>query len=321
MKLTEKVKTPDGQPEPQGGRAGRGPEGQDPGARFFVGAKVVTALPEPDSPLNRFRRRIGIFIENRRTTQFLTAVIVLNAITLGLETSGSVMERFGPVLQFIDRTVLVLFVAELLAKLFAFGSRFFASGWRIFDFFIIAIALAPATSDLTVLRSLRLLRVRRLVAIVPSMRKVVMALMTAIPGVTSVIALLLLVYYVFGVMVTKLYGTAFPDWFGTVGESMYSLFQIMTLESWSMGIVRPVMEQYPNAWLIFVPFILMTSFAVINLFIAVIVNAMTEQSQAESAAPKEEIHAVSEAEASALMQRMQALQRQMDEIKGLLEKR
>ena len=151
-----------------------------------------------------------------------------------------------------------------------------------------------------------------------------MALMTAIPGVTSVIALLLLlllVYYVFGVMVTNHYGTAFPDWFGTVGESMYSLFQIMTLESWSMGIVRPVMEQYPNAWLIFVPFILMTSFAVINLFIAVIVNAMTEQSQAESAAPKEEIHAVSEAEASALMQRMQALQRQMDEIKGLLEKR
>ena len=281
----------------------------------------MTALPEPDSPLNRFRRRIGIFIENRRTTQFLTAVIVLNAITLGLETSGSVMERFGPVLQFIDRTVLVLFVAELLAKLFAFGSRFFASGWRIFDFFIIAIALAPATSDLTVLRSLRLLRVRRLVAVVPSMRKVVMTLMTAIPGVTSVIALLLLVYYVFGVMVTKLYGTAFPDWFGTVGESMYSLFQIMTLESWSMGIVRPVMEQYPNAWLVFVPFILMTSFAVINLFIAVIVNAMTEQSQAESEVLKEEIHTVSEAEASALMQRMEALQRQMDEIKGLLERR
>ena len=281
----------------------------------------MTALPEPNSPFNRLRRRVGLFMESRGTTRFITAVIVFNAITLGLETSGSVMERFGPVLQFIDRTVLVLFVAELLAKLFAFGSRFFASGWRIFDFFIIAIALAPATSDLTVLRSLRLLRVRRLVAVVPSMRKVVMTLMTAIPGVTSVIALLLLVYYVFGVMVTKLYGTAFPDWFGTVGESMYSLFQIMTLESWSMGIVRPVMEQYPNAWLVFVPFILMTSFAVINLFIAVIVNAMTEQSQAESEVLKEEIHTVSEAEASALMQRMEALQRQMDEIKGLLERR
>ncbi len=281
----------------------------------------MTALPEPNSPFNRLRRRVGLFMESRGTTRFITAIIVFNALALGLETSDSVMERFGPLLQFLDRAVLAIFVVELLAKLFAFGWRFFASGWRIFDFFIIAIALAPATSDLTVLRSLRILRVMRLVAIVPSMRKVVMALMTAIPGVTSVIALLLLVYYVFGVMVTKLYGKAFPDWFGTVGESMYSLFQIMTLESWSMGIVRPVMEQYPNAWLVFVPFILMTSFAVINLFIAVIVNAMTEQSQAESEALKEEIHAVTEAEASALMQRMQALQRQMDEIKGLLERR
>ncbi len=296
-------------------------EGRDRAAGIPAGATAVTALPEPDSPLNRLRRRVGVFMESPRVTRFITAVIVFNAITLGLETSGSVMERTGPLLPILDEIVLAIFVAELLAKLFAFGRRFFTNGWNIFDFVIVGIALVPSSGDLTVLRALRILRVLRLVAIVPSMRKVVMALMTAIPGVTSVIALLVLVYYVFAVMVTKLYGKAFPDWFGTVGESMYSLFQIMTLESWSMGIVRPVMEQYPNAWLVFVPFILMTSFAVINLFIAVIVNAMTEQSQAEAEALKEEIHAVSEAEASALMQRMESLQRQMDEIKGMLEKR
>ncbi|MXW93772.1 MAG: ion transporter [Rhodospirillaceae bacterium] len=260
-------------------------------------------------------------MESPRVTRAITAVIVLNAITLGLETSASVMERVGPLLLLLDDVVLAIFVIELLAKLFAFGWRYFTNGWNVFDFIIVGIALAPASGDLTVLRSLRILRVLRLVAIVPSMRKVVMALMAAIPGVSSVIALLALVYYVFAVMVTKLYGKAFPDWFGTVGDSMYSLFQIMTLESWSMGIVRPVMEQYPGAWMVFVPFILMTSFAVINLFIAVIVNAMTEQSQAESAALKEEMHAVTEAEASALMQRMEALQRQMDEIKGMLERR
>ncbi len=281
----------------------------------------MTALPEANSPLNRVRRRVGVFMESPLVTRAITAVIVFNAITLGLETSASVMERVGPLLLFLDDAVLAIFVAELLAKLFAFGWRYFTNGWNVFDFVIVGIALAPASGDLTVLRSLRILRVLRLVAIVPSMRKVVMALMAAIPGVSSVIALLALVYYVFAVMVTKLYGKAFPDWFGTVGDSMYSLFQIMTLESWSMGIVRPVMEQYPGAWMVFVPFILMTSFAVINLFIAVIVNAMTEQSQAESAALKEEMHAVTEAEASALMQRMEALQRQMDEIKGMLEKR
>ena len=281
----------------------------------------MTTLPEPTSPLNRVRRRVGVFMESPLVTRAITAVIVFNAITLGLETSASVMERVGPLLLFLDDAVLAIFVAELLTKLFAFGWRYFTNGWNIFDFVIVGIALAPASGDLTVLRSLRILRVLRLVAIVPSMRKVVMALMAAIPGVSSVIALLALVYYVFAVMVTKLYGKAFPDWFGTVGDSMYSLFQIMTLESWSMGIVRPVMEQYPGAWMVFVPFILMTSFAVINLFIAVIVNAMTEQSQAESAALKEEMHAVTEAEASALVQRMEALQRQMDEIKGMLEKR
>ena len=281
----------------------------------------MTTLPEPTSPLNRVRRRVGVFMESPLVTRAITAVIVFNAITLGLETSAGVMERVGPLLLFLDDAVLAIFVAELLAKLFAFGWRYFTNGWNVFDFIIVGIALAPASGDLTVLRSLRILRVLRLVAIVPSMRKVVMALMAAIPGVSSVIALLALVYYVFAVMVTKLYGKAFPDWFGTVGDSMYSLFQIMTLESWSMGIVRPVMEQYPGAWMVFVPFILMTSFAVINLFIAVIVNAMTEQSQAESAALKEEMHAVTEAEASALVQRMEALQRQMDEIKGMLEKR
>ncbi|MDE0256670.1 MAG: ion transporter, partial [Rhodospirillaceae bacterium] len=279
----------------------------------------MTALPEPTSPLNRVRRRVGVFMESPRVTRAITAVIVFNAITLGLETSAGVMERVGPILLFLDDIVLAIFVIELLTKLFAFGWRYFTNGWNVFDFIIVGIALAPASGDLTVLRALRILRVLRLVAIVPSMRKVVMALMAAIPGVSSVIALLALVYYVFSVMVTKLYGKAFPDWFGTVGDSMYSLFQIMTLESWSMGIVRPVMEQYPGAWMVFVPFILMTSFAVINLFIAVIVNAMTEQSQAESAALKEEMHAVTEAEASALMQRMAALQRQMDEIKGMLE--
>ena len=278
-------------------------------------------MPEPSSPLNRTRRRVGEFMESPPVTRAITAIIVINAITLGLETSSSVMERVGPLLQFLDRAVLAIFVVELLTKLFAFGRRYFTSGWNIFDFVIVGIALAPASGNLSVLRSLRILRGLRLVTIVPSMRRVVAALIAAIPGISSVIALLALVYYVFGVMVTKLYGEAFPDWFGTVGRSMYSLFQIMTLESWSMGIVRPVMAEFPGAWLVFVPFILVTSFAVINLFIAVIVNAMTEQSRADSTALREEIHAVSEEEVSELVKHMESLQSQLDEIKKMLERR
>ncbi len=260
-------------------------------------------------------------MESPPVARAITTIIVLNAVTLGLETSSSVMERVGPLLLFLDRAVLAIFVLELLTKLFAFGWRYFTSGWNIFDFLIIGIALAPASGNLSVLRSLRILRGLRLVTFVPSMRRVVAALMAAIPGISSVIALLALVYYVFGVMVTKLYGEAFPDWFGTIGRSMYSLFQIMTLESWSMGIVRPVMERFPGAWMVFVPFIMITSFAVINLFIAVIVNAMTEQSRADSATLRDELQAVGEVEASALMARMEVLQEQLDEIKSMLKQR
>lgn len=273
------------------------------------------------SRLSRVRQRVGVFVESPLIARSITAIIVINAVTLGLETSASVMERVGPLLVALDRVVLVIFVMELLAKLFAFGWRFFMSGWNIFDFVIVGIAVMPTSGNLSVLRSLRILRGLRLVTFVPSMRRVVAALMSAIPGISSVVALLALVYYVFGVMVTKLFGEDFPEWFGTVGRSMFSLFQIMTLESWSMGIVRPVMELYPYAWVVFVPFILVTSFAVINLFIAVIVNAMTEQSRVDSEQIKEEIHTVSEAEAAALIKHMQYLQRQMDEIKEMLARR
>jgi voltage-gated sodium channel len=119
---------------------------------------------------------------------------------------------------------------------------------------------------------------------VPSMRQVVLGLLNAIPGMATTAGLLLLAFYVFAVIATEMFGSTFKDWFGSLGASMYSLFQIMTLESWSMGIVRPVMEVYPWAWAFFVPFIIVTSFAVLNLFVAIIVNAMSAESVAETTA-------------------------------------
>ena len=271
--------------------------------------------------INQFRRSLGAWVESPVVAKTITAIIIVNAITLGLETSDRVMGQIGPFLHILDRAVLVIFVVELLVKLFAFGGRFFKSGWNIFDFVIVGIAVVPSNGNLSVLRALRILRALRLVTIVPSMRRVVAALIAAIPGISSVVALLALVYYVFAVMITKLYGDTFPDWFGTVGKSMYSLFQIMTLESWSMGIVRPVMEVYPYAWLVFVPFIMITSFAVINLFIAVIVNAMTEQSRSDTTSIKDEIHKTSEVETHILIQQIENLQQQLDDIKAMLRKR
>ncbi|HAI28526.1 MAG TPA: ion transporter [Thalassospira sp.] len=219
-----------------------------------------------------FLRRI---VESNRFQNFITAVIAINAIILGLETSPTVMNAAGSVLHVLDQVAVAIFVIELVMKLALYRLAFFKRAWNVFDFTIVAITLMPAGQGVSVLRALRILRAFRLISTVPSMRKVVEALMRAIPGMISVLTLLSLVFYVSAVMATKLFGEGFPDWFGTIGESLYSLFQIMTLESWSMGIVRPVMESYPLAWLFFVPFILITTFAVLNLFIAIVVDAMS----------------------------------------------
>lgn len=220
------------------------------------------------------RERIGAFVEAPRIQRFITALIILNAISLGLETSPEVRARIGDILAVIDWVVLTIFVVEIVMKLFAKRLDFFKSGWNVFDFIVVSIALVPAAGPFYILRALRILRVLRLISVVPQMRRVVQALVTAIPGLLSIVALISLIFYISAVLATNLFGPVFQEWFGTIGASMYSLFQIMTLESWSMGIVRPVMKVYPYAWIFFVPFIMVTSFAVINLFIGVIVDAM-----------------------------------------------
>jgi len=216
-------------------------------------------------------------LDNPRSEWVITALIVVNAITLGLETSPTAVAAIGPLLAFLDVAILTVFVIELTARIYVNRAAFFRDPWSLFDFFVVAVALMPATGNLSVLRALRILRVLRLITVVPSLRRVVGGLITALPGMGSIVALLSLIYYVASVMATKLFGESFPEWFGTLPASAYSLFQIMTLESWSMGIVRPVMEQYPYAWAFFVPYIIVTTFAALNLFIGVVVNAMQSE--------------------------------------------
>jgi voltage-gated sodium channel len=208
--------------------------------------------------------------------RFITIVILINAVLLGIETSGSLMERVGTVVTLLDKVCLAIFVIEILLKLFTYRFRFFSNGWNIFDFVIVGIALVPAAQGLSVLRALRILRVLRVISVAPRLRRVVEGFITALPGMGSVFLLMAIIFYIGSVIATKLFAQSFPEWFGTLGLSAYSLFQIMTLESWSMGIVRPVMEIYPYAWAFFVPFIMITTFAVVNLLVGLIVNSMQE---------------------------------------------
>jgi voltage-gated sodium channel len=239
-----------------------------------------------DAKAGSVRWKLAHWIDRPRIRYAVLGLIVLNALTLGLSTSERVSAVTGSALSVFDNLVLWIFVGEMAVKLIGYGPKyFFKSPWNIFDLSIVSIGLLPTSTNLSVLRALRVIRAMRLLSVVPQLRSVVRALLEALPGMGAVIILLFIVYYIFAVMTTMLYGEAFPQWFGTIGESLYSLFQIMTLESWSMGIVRPVMEVYPWAWVLFVPFIVSTSFAVLNLFIGILVNTM--QSAVEEAQDQE----------------------------------
>jgi voltage-gated sodium channel len=234
--------------------------------------RIPSTATERGSP--GYRRTLLSLVESRGFNAFIIAVIVVNAVTLGLETSQRALAAAGPLLYALDRAAMIIFTIEIALRITAHRTSFFRGGWNLFDFFIVAISWIPAAGAFSVLRAMRILRVLRLLSVVPQMRKIIGALLSALPGMGSVIAVLLLVFYVSAVMATQIFGSQFPQWFGSVGASMFSLFQIMTLESWSMGIVRPVMEVYPHAWAFFVPFLVITSFTVLNLFIALMVNSM-----------------------------------------------
>ena len=226
-------------------------------------------------------QRLQAFIDRPGFGRFITAVIMLNAVVLGMETSPYLMERWGGLILTADRICLGIFIVEIVLKLVAQRQRFFLNGWNIFDFVIVGIALIPAAGGLSVLRALRILRVLRVISVAPRLRRVVEGFITALPGMASVFLLMTIIFYIGSVIATKLFATSFPDWFGDLGLSAYTLFQIMTLESWSMGIVRPVMQVYPHAWLFFVPFIMITTFAVVNLLVGLIVNSMQDAHHAE----------------------------------------
>jgi voltage-gated sodium channel len=219
------------------------------------------------------------FLESRNFERFILAVVLVNALVLGLETWPVAMTEFGTFLIFIDRLCLLIFCIELGLKAIAYRSRFFSDAWRVFDLIVVGFALMPASGGLSVLRSLRILRALRMISVVPRLRRVVTGLLYSIPSLGAVFAILGLLFYVGAVISTKIFGQDFPEWFGSLGRSAYSLFQVMTLESWSMGIARVVMEKFPHAWIFFVIFILVTTFTMLNLFVAVMVNSMQAETE------------------------------------------
>jgi len=269
-------------------------------------------------PLSPLRQHVQAWLNTPLFQRTILTLIVINAIILGLETSPTVMQAAGPWILLIDKGILAVFVVELALRMYVHRLAFWRDPWSLFDFAVVAIALVPASGPFAVLRALRVLRVLRMLTIVPSMRRVVGALLSAIPGLSSIAVVLLLVFYVFGVIATHLFGALFPEWFGHLGRSLYTLFQVMTLESWSMGIARPVMEQAPWAWAFFITFILFATFTMLNLFIAIIVNAMQTFQESEQHDALKSMEAATHNLEHELHTEVKTLRTELAEIKALL---
>ncbi len=262
------------------------------------------------------RQRLADFLSSSIWERIIIAVILANALVLGLETDAGIVAVFGPWLMALDMAILAIFTIEIVLRIYAFGPRFFRDPWSLFDLTIVVIALIPASGPFQVLRSLRILRALRLVSVMPSLRRVVGGLIAALPGMGSIMVLMLMLFYVAAVMATNLFGASHPDWFGSLSASFYTLFQMMTLDSWSSGIVRPIMEIYPLAWLFFIPFLLLSTYAVLNLFIGVIVSAMQEETEASASADRKAM----QDESALVLNELRALRVEVTALREKLER-
>jgi voltage-gated sodium channel len=255
------------------------------------------------------RRQARALVEHPRFQSLIIGVIVMNAITLGLEVNLHRVESAMAVLHVLDRIAIAVFVVEIVIRLVAYGWSFFRSAWSIFDLLIVIISLIPAAGALSVLRALRILRVTRLFSTVASMRTIINALVGAIPAMGSIMLVMVLLLYIGAVLAAGLFGSSFERQFGSLEYSMLTLFQLMTLDGWSAEIVGPIMDVYPWAWVFFIPYIIITSFAVLNLFIGVLMSNIEADKQERDAS-----------HAARLEQRLDTLSQQVVELQRLIER-
>jgi voltage-gated sodium channel len=273
--------------------------------------EALTTLDTGDD----LRARVARLVLAPVFQRVVIGLILLNAVTLGLETSDSVMEGYGTLLHAVDAVLLYLFTAELALRIYAFRGRFFRDPWGLFDFVVVAIAWMPASGPLSVLRALRVLR---LISVVPSLRNVVEAMLGALPGMGSIVLLMALLFYVFAVMATKLFGAGMEEQFGDLGASLFTLFQLMTLDDWA-NIVKPAMELKPWALVFFMPFIVISTFVVLNLFIGVIVESiqtLRDDRGAGEAAAEAAAKSAERLDLRALVQEVRALRAEVAELRA-----
>ena len=274
--------------------------------------------------------RLEAAIESIWFRNLITALIILNAAVLGILTY---QEDLPPTLVVslngIDRAITYIFAVEIFLKLVVYRLLFFRSGWNWFDFIVVGISLAPGSEAFSVLRALRVLRVLRLLHVVPMMKRITEALLKALPGMGAIVAVLALLTYVYAVMATNMYGNTDNEevlqLFGDLPSSAFSLFQVMTMDGWRFEVVQKVIDDgHPWAWLFFITFIFIASFAVLNLFIALVVEALAAEQRAATDELLEDIeedveHA--EEERDEILKLLTSLREEMASLRAAVDKR
>jgi voltage-gated sodium channel len=231
-------------------------------------------------PISAGRRRSVSMLARRiadsaRFQTLILGVILFNGVLIGLETSETIHRWYGEVLTGIDLTIQAIFVLEISIRLAAYWPRpwrFFANGWNVFDFIIVAGSLLPqAGTYATIARLARLLRVTRVVSVFPELRLIVNTMLRSIPSMGHVLMMLSLLLYVYAVLGVYMFRDADAEHWGSLGAALWTLFQMLTLEGW-VDVQGVVQEHAPWSWLYFASFVFIGVFVVVNLFIAVVIN-------------------------------------------------
>ena len=266
------------------------------------------------------RERCRQIVEARWFEPVMIGLILFNAVLIGLETSHGIVERHGQLLHLGNDIILWVFVIEAALKITAVAPRlrlYFGNGWNLFDFSIVVLSFLPATEEFAlVARLIRVLRVLRLVSAVPQLRLIVATLVRSIPSMGHVIMLMSIIFYIYAVTGFHLFHEHDAQHWGTLGVAVLTLFKIVTLEGW-IEIMNSVIEARPWAWIYFISFILLGTFVMLNLFIAVVINNLNASEKAdleqlERAPGRDEIVA----ELKRTQDALTALQRKLEALPG-----
>lgn len=255
--------------------------------------------------------------ESRGFQMSILAVIVANAVVIGIETYPAVQENWGGVLRLVDGAFLAIFAVEITIRLLAHGRRpweFFRGGWNVFDFVIVVLALLPVVgANVTLVRLIRVLRVVRLVEAIDDLRMIVLGLARSLAALAGVAVFVVLVMYVYAVTGTALFGEELPDEWGTAGVAMMTCFRILTLDNWD-DLYFPALEVTPWATPYFVSFIIVATLVVLNIVIAVVVSSVEQARQSELERETALVAELAGERAPELSERIVALRAALDQL-------